>query len=585
MLRGDGSLSTDLATSRMNQAGIEIERVAVSGDALYEALQAGHAALQSRVAEVNALNVFPVPDGDTGTNMVLTLRAALDEVNGARGLPAGETLRLISHGALMGARGNSGVILSQILRGFARGLEGKTQATPYDIAAALQEAADTAYKGVMKPVEGTILTVIRETAETANRAVHEVPDAYVLMDIVLREARASLARTPQLLPVLAEAGVVDAGGQGLVCILEGVMAYARGNDIFVREALGPGAFHGEEGLPAHAPGEEEYGFDVQCIIQGEGLDVEALRDHFATMGDSVLVVGGSNAVKVHVHSEHPGEVLEYAIRQGEVSSIIIENMQLQYQEFVRAAGSQAPAASGPASEAVPSDRVTRSLADAGRASDISLVAVASGEGLSRIFESLGADAVVPGGQTMNPSTQDLLAAIEAVPNDQVIVLPNNSNILLTAEQARALSTKQVRVIPTKTIPQGISALLAFNYQAEMDENCEAMVAASQAVETIEITRAVRSVQVNGLAVQEGQYIGLLNGDLKMAGDDILAVLEALLQNIPLDEYEILTLYCGQDVTVEEGRELAEALRQVAPDLEYEVLDGGQAHYHYIISLE
>jgi hypothetical protein len=558
-------------------------RIAVGGEALYGALQAGSAALQARVAEVNSLNVFPVPDGDTGTNMSLTLRAALDEVGNAAHLPASELLRLISHGALMGARGNSGVILSQILRGFARGLDDKSEATVDDIAAALQVGADTAYKGVMKPVEGTMLTVIRETAEMAGRTVREAPDVYALMEATLREARASLARTPQLLPVLAEAGVVDAGGQGLVCILEGIMAYARGEAATPREAGRAASAELELAAHVHPPEEEEYGFDVQCIIQGETLDVDALREQIAAMGDSVLVVGDARAVKVHVHSDHPGEVLEYAIQQGDVTSIIIENMQLQYQEFMRAA--QAAGAAAPAPLALPADRVARYLSETGPAAKIGVVAVASGEGLSRIFESLGADAVVPGGQTMNPSTQDLLAAIESVANDQVIVLPNNSNIILTAEQARALSSKQVEVVPSKTVPQGISALLAFNYQAELDENHDAMTAASQAVVTIEITCAVRTVQVNGLSVREGQFIGLLNGDLKMSGDEILPVAQALLESIPLDEYEILTVYCGQDVTLEQGQALAAELQEIAPHIEFEVLDGGQAHYHYILSVE
>jgi uncharacterized protein len=569
----------------MGRAEEGIEGITIGGDTLYAALQAGSAALQARVAEVNALNVFPVPDGDTGTNMSLTLRAALDEVGPGQQRSASEVLRKVSQGALMGARGNSGVILSQILRGFARGLDDKAEATPGDIVTALHEGADTAYKGVMKPVEGTILTVIRESAEMAASAFGQAPSAFALMEAILREARASLARTPQLLPVLAEAGVVDAGGQGLVCILEGVVAYAHGEGVGSQDA----ALTVEAELAvephAHPPSEEEYGFDVQCIIKGQALDVDALRDKIATMGDSVLVVGDSSAVKVHVHSDHPGEVIEYAIEQGDVTSIIIENMQLQYQEFMRAHQEQPVEPPAPAPAGLPSDRVARYLSEAGQAAQISVVTVASGEGLSRIFESLGADAVVPGGQTMNPSTQDLLAAIEGVANNQVIVLPNNSNIILTAEQARALADKRVRVIPTKTVPQGISALLAFNYQTGLDENHAAMSAASQAVVTIEITQAVRTVQVNGLAVQEGQYIGLLDGDLKTAGDEILPVLEALLGSLALDEFEILTVYCGEDVPLEQGQALTDALQAMAPNLEYEVLDGGQAHYHYIISLE
>lgn len=557
---------------------------AIGGEALFAALQAGCASLQARVAEINSLNVFPVPDGDTGTNMSLTLRAALDEVGNATQLSASEVLRLVAHGALMGARGNSGVILSQILRGLARGLDAKATATADDIAAALREGVDTAYKGVMKPVEGTMLTVIRDTAEMVGRAVREAPNVLALMDSTLQAARASLARTPDLLPVLAEAGVVDAGGQGLLCIFEGIQAFARGESVVVERP--PDAATEALAIHAQVPEEEQYGFDVQCIIQGEALDVDALRERISGMGDSVLVVGDSRAVKVHVHSDHPGEVLEYAIQHGEVSAIIIENMQVQYREFARAAQTAAQQAAVPTAPALlPSDRVRAYLSSAGPVSKISVVAVVSGEGLSKVFESLGADAIVPGGQTMNPSTQDLIGAIQAVANDQVIILPNNSNIILTAEQARALSSKQVRVVPTRTVPQGISALLAFNYQAELDENYETMTAASEKVETIEITNAVRSVQVNGVSVHEGQYIGLVNDDLKIAGDDIVSVVKALLDTLALDDYEIVTIYCGQDLPLAQGQALAAELAELYPDLEIEVLNGGQAHYHYIISAE
>lgn len=572
----------DLVSAEQELAGRD--QRAVDGEALFAALQAGYASLYARVAEVNSLNVFPVPDGDTGTNMSLTLRAALDEVGNATEPSASEVMRKVAHGALMGARGNSGVILSQILRGVARGLDAKAVATADDIAAALKSGVDTAYKGVMKPVEGTMLTVIRDTAERAGRAVRETSDVHVLMDATLQEARASLARTPDLLPVLAEAGVVDAGGQGLLCIFEGILAFARGEVLVVERLAVPAG----EGLAAYAqaPEEEQYGFDVQCIIQGEALDVEALRERIGSMGDSVLVVGDSRAVKVHVHSDHPGEVLEFAIQHGEVSSIIIENMQVQYREFVRAsqtAGHQAAAA--PVPVILPSDRIRAYLSSTGPVAKISVVAVVSGDGLSQVFESLGADAIVPGGQTMNPSTQDLLEAVQAVANDEVIILPNNSNIILTAEQARALSSRQVRVVPSRTVPQGISALLAFNYQAGLDENYETMAAASQQVETIEITNAVRSVQVNGVSVHEGQYIGLVNDDLKIAGDEIVTVVKALLDTLSLDEYEILTIYCGQDVSLEQGQALGDELGELYPDLEIEVLNGGQAHYHYIISAE
>jgi DAK2 domain fusion protein YloV len=549
----------------------------IDGLTLFRALQAGSASLQAHVAEVNALNVFPVPDGDTGTNMSLTLRAALDEVASPERMGAAEVFRGIAHGALMGARGNSGVILSQILRGFARALDDKAHVDAGDIANGLVQGAETAYKGVMKPVEGTMLTVIREAAEAAHGAAAVGADADAVLAVALVEARASLQRTPGLLPVLAEAGVVDAGGQGLVRILEGVAAFARGEPVSEQPAA-----VAEEMAHVHDHPLEEYGFDVQFIVAGERLDVEAMRTHLATMGDSLLVVGDDKTAKVHIHSEHPGPILEYGIAQGTLSTIIIENMQLQYQEFLEASQAATPAAA--ASPTVPADRIRASMG--GRPlSDVSVVAVASGPGLSQVFESLGAEAVVSGGQTMNPSTQDLVMAIGGVSNEQVLVLPNNSNIILTARQASEIAHKTVRVVPTRTMPQGISALLGFSFQAGLDENYEAMLASSQQVDTLEITRAVRSVQLNGMQVEEGQFIGLWNDDLRAAGSDPLDVVKAIFDGIDMSAYEIITIYHGQDVAPEEAQALSEALQALYPDIEYEVLDGGQAHYHYIISAE
>lgn len=578
---GGTFLSRQLKTNEDNGELPDVQEMTVDGVTLYQALQAGSAVLQANVNEVNALNVFPVPDGDTGTNMSLTLRAALDEAKDIDQAPAYEILRRVSHGALMGARGNSGVILSQILRGVARGLDEKATISAADIAAALREGADTAYKGVMKPVEGTMLTVIRDTATVAERAAN-LSDAQAAMKTVFQEAQASLARTPQLLPVLAEAGVVDAGGQGLLCIFEGILAFASGETLVEHWSEQHTAGALEVNPHAHPPEEEQYGFDVQCIIQGEALDVDALRDHVAGMGDSVLVVGDAEAVKVHVHTDHPGEVLEYAIQQGDVSSIIIENMQLQYQEFLRAA--QAAQAAAPA-DVLPSDRVASYLGRSETVSDISVVSVVSGEGLSRVFESLGIDAIVSGGQTMNPSTQDLVAAIEEAPGDKIIILPNNSNIILTAEQAQAMAEKTVLVVPSKTVPQGISAVLAFDQGATLDENYAAMLSAIQQIVTMEITQAVRTVQVNGLTVQKGQFIGLLNGDLKIADDDLSTVAKGLIGSLLVDEYEIMTIYCGQDISLAQGQALADEFQELYPDLEFEVIDGGQPHYHYIISAE
>ncbi|MBC7255748.1 MAG: DAK2 domain-containing protein, partial [Chloroflexi bacterium] len=366
------------------------------------------------------------------------------------------------------------------------------------------------------------------------------------------------------LPVLAEAGVVDAGGQGLVYILEGIWRSLRGE---TAEAAVQREAHIQM---AHAP-EGQYNYDTQFIIKGQGMDVEAIRQAIAEMGDSVLVVGDAETIKVHVHSDHPGQVLEYGLSQGQVTDVVIENMQLQYEAFLAAQR-----------QTMPNTKPTQGSAPI---AEIGIVAVASGDGLQTVLESLGVHAIIPGGQTMNPSTQDILEAIQSLPCEKVIVLPNNGNILLAAEQAKALADRTVAIVPTRTIPQGIAALLAFNYQADLEANVAAMTQAAAQVQTIEVTRAVRSAQVNGLAIQEGQFIGLLNDDLKTVGQDCLEVIFALLENIQTEEYEIVTIYYGQDVSEDDAYRIGEAVRERYASLEVEVLRGGQPYYHYIISLE
>jgi len=540
-------------------------------DGLLGAFRAASCWLDHHTAIVNALNVFPVPDGDTGTNMSLTMRAALDEAGDGSYSSVSELAKTVAQGALMGARGNSGVILSQILRGFARVLQGKESFTGADLAEALQQGAVTAYKGVMKPVEGTMLTVARECADSAIRAASEGYGVEEVLASAVAEAQGSLTRTPSLLPVLAEAGVVDAGGKGLVLILEGMLRHMRGQPVEAVASIETQFQH------VHAP-EGDYNYDTQFIIKGADLDIEAIRQAICTMGDSVLVVGDEQTVKVHVHCDRPGQALDYGVEQGQVTSVIVENMQVQFEEF-KAAKESAVASSAPLVRAAPS------LGQVERLTDVCVVAVASGEGLQRVFESLGASAVVTGGQTMNPSTQDLLTCIDCVDSDQVIILPNNGNIVLAARQAKELSDKQVIVVPTKTVPQGIAALLAFNYQADLEANARLMLQASKQVETAEVTRAVRSVKVNGLAIVEGQIIGLLNGDLVTVGEDVFSVAGDLLERIGVDDCEIVTIYYGQDVSPEDAEMLANRTRENYPDLEVELLGGGQPHYYYIMSAE
>ena len=549
--------------------------VMLDGQGFRRLVEAGMHWLRQHQAAINALNVFPVPDGDTGTNMLLTMQSAWAEIAHCDEAKIGAVAHKVAHGALMGARGNSGVILSQIWRGFARALDDQERMTAADLARAMQEAADTAYKGVIRPVEGTILTVVREVAEAARAAAVRYQDITQVFAHMVSRGREAVARTPLLLPVLAEAGVVDAGGQGLFVILEGMWNALRGERIEAEEPVEAGeaispAFQAEEVPEA---GEAGYGYDVQFILVGHDLDVDRIRADIDAMGDSTLVVGDANTVKVHVHVHDPGVPLSYAVRWGSLRDVVVEDMQAQYESFVQERDQEqsAPLAAAPAPER------PEALVD--------VVSVAPGEGLARVFESLGVGAVVAGGQTMNPSTQELLEAIEAVPAPQVILLPNNGNVIMAARQAAALASKEVAVVPSRTIPQGIAALLAFNPQADLDTNLPAMEAAMEEVTTGEITTATRSVEMNGVTVAAGQVIGLVDDQLAAAGDRIEEVIWVTLEKMNAAEQEVITLYYGDDVSQEEAEALAEAIRQRYPEQEVEVIEGGQPHYHYILSVE
>ncbi len=532
------------------------------GRGLKRLIRSGLAWLERHQAAINSLNVHPVPDGDTGTNMLLTMQSAYHEVQDSPEEEVGTIAQKVAHGALMGARGNSGVILSQIFRGFARSLEGVAAFNSVQFASALREAATMAYKGVIKPVEGTILTVAREASERAVTAAASSEDLIYVLERVVEEARDSVTRTPSLLPVLAEAGVVDAGGQGLFVILEGMLRYSRGE----RLSIDTGLTTAMDLHALHPEGEEGYGYDIQFVIHGESLDVEEIRETIASMGDCALVVGDSRAVKVHVHSPEPGTPINYGVSVGSLSRVIVENMQEQYQEFILSKAQQ------PAPPPQP-------------LSGIGAVVVAPGQGLATVFESLGASFVVPGGQTMNPSTEELLDAVESIPTEDVIILPNNKNIVMAAEQAKALSEKNVQVVPTVTVPQGISALLALNYQADLITNARVMAEAAKAIETAEITTAVRSVQVNGLRVQKGEVIGLVNGKLEVKGDTPSQVALKALAAMQVEDLEIITIYYGESINADEAQRLADEITNLYPDQEIELVDGGQPHYHYILSAE
>lgn len=528
---------------------------------------------------VNALNVFPVPDGDTGTNMLLTMRSAYGRIADVEEAHVGKMADTLARGALMGARGNSGVILSQIWRGLARGLREKETFTAADLAEAIREASDTAYGGVMRPVEGTILTVIREGAEEAADAITKSGDLRFLLERLLERCKQALERTPEQLPILAQAGVVDSGGQGLVYIFEGMLMYVRGEMGDLDEALAQVAQKQANGgvtaqeLAMPEDGNIENPYDVQFILLGENLNVEEVRNTIDAMGDSTVVVGDETTIKVHIHVEDPGEPISYGISLGKITDVVVENMQLQMEEIVHATGGGAVAA--------PTEPIEVTI----EPGQIGVVAVSAGDGLSQIFRSLGVAYVINGGQTNNPSTEEIFQAIQDVPTDKVVVLPNNKNIFLAAEAARDLSPKNVMVVPTRTVPQGFAAMLCLDPDGDLAETVEGMNTAVSEVATGEITRAVRSVTLDGVEVNEGEYIGLVNGRLCASGEDMSAVFAQMFTAMEMEDREILTLYYGQDVTPEDAEAVAAEINALYEDVEIELMAGGQPHYFYILGAE
>ncbi len=545
------------------------------GQDLRKAIVAGAEWLEEHREVINALNVFPVPDGDTGSNMSATMQAAVRDIKTSSESLAGVVAAKIAHGALLGARGNSGVILSQILRGLAQGLDKKGTFTATDLANAFQEASRLAYRAVIKPVEGTILTVVRETAEAAKRSAERGDDLVGLMQEAVLAARLSVARTPDLLPTLKQAGVVDSGGQGFCTILEGIWRYIRGEaggstaTITLPEApvQTPSETHQKKG---RVTVEEEFGYEVVFLLYGSNLDMEAIRQSILDMGGvSTVVAGDEKILKVHTHTATPGKILDYGVSLGSLMDINIEN--LQAQSLTYAAESEAEHADDAFEEV--------------KTLPIATVAVVSGIGFEHVFHELGVNAIVSGGQTMNPSIEELLAAVEAAPAEKVIILPNNGNVILSAQQVVSLTKKEVFVVPSDTLPQGIAALLSFNFDADFTTNCQAMTEAAQHIQTAEITTAVRTVQIGGVRVREGDYIGLINGNLTVAGQHMEDVIQDTLQRMGLDTYEIVTLYYGEDITVDEAQQTAQRIKQHYSQLEIEVVNGGQPYYAYIVSAE
>ena len=534
----------------------------MDGDALRNLVAAGEAALARNVEAVNALNVFPVPDGDTGTNMLLTLRAVQEEAVKAAGGSAGVAAGAIARGALLGARGNSGVILSQFFQGMARALEGCQEVDSPLLVQAFQEGASSAYRAVSQPVEGTMLTVIEATAQAMQEAkLSGQDDLSGLLQVAVDGCRAAVLQTPEQLPVLKSAGVVDAGGQGFALILEGALRQLQGEE--------PGAVSIETVLPAATVQEsfltaaesELYGYCTQVMVSGSSLDPDAIRARVSEMADSTVVVGDSTLVKVHAHTFDPGPILSLGVSLGTLSQVKIENIDEQHQEF--------QAFHRRDRETVP----------------LGVVAVAWGSGIEELFRSLGAGAVVKGGQTMNPSCQELLQAVESLAAETALLLPNNPNIIPAARQAVELCQAPLRVVPTRTIPQGVAALLAYNPEQSIEANEEAMASAAASIGSGEVVTAVREAQVDGVQVGKGSIMGLWEGTLVTSGSSCAEVLEGVIKHAGPGDGSLITLYWGGDVQEAEALECAQRLRQHHTGAEVEVVHGGQPSYHYLVSVE
>ncbi len=554
-----------------------IQTKTIDGVLLRDMVVTGAAMLEKNREAVDALNVFPVPDGDTGTNMSLTMASATKEVSQKEYLSAGEAAAAVAKGALRGARGNSGVITSQLFRGFARALDGVERITPPQFAAALQRGAETAYKAVMKPKEGTILTVARVIAEEAVKQAELTPDDYdALFRNILTTGEAILKKTQQMLPALTQAGVVDAGGRGLLHIYKGYVACLRGEELEDEEAA-----PGEEGFvdDHDLMGEIKFTYCTEFSIQNLFSDIleediDSFRRRLNRIGDSVQVSGDLSRVKVHVHTNEPSKALEYGLSLGELVDIKIENLLQKRREKEAAQQQDNP----PAQEAQPEEQQP--------AKEYGMVAVSLGEGFNRIFADLQVDSIVEGGQTMNPSIQDLAEAVNRTHASTVFVLPNNGNVILAAQQAAELcEDKKVLVIPTKNVAMGIAAAIAFQPEATPEENAARMDEAAQRVRTGTVTYAVRDTDLDDLHIKEGDIIGLYNGKIHTVGSSVHDVTRDLMKEIVTDEDELITVYYGKDTSEQDAQTLTDELTQMYPDCDVDMQMGGQPLYYYLVSVE
>jgi DAK2 domain fusion protein YloV len=567
--RSNTSMSEDTKAPSTLEVLDQFRQHPIDGLAFKNLLFAGLTWLRTNQQLVNALNVFPVPDGDTGTNMVLTMQAAYDEIKNSPERNIGKIAQSLAQGALMGARGNSGVILSQLWRGFARELGEQDVLDGLSLVQAFGEARDTAYKGVVRPVEGTILTVAKDIASAGETALKDTDDPFEILGRVVIEADASVERTPDLLDVLKEAGVVDAGGKGLFFILEGMTRFVQG--LPLDEALVSvqplAAMQLDNALEAIEPGQ-----DYEVVIDFHPEDAFELRsyyDRLEEMGTSIQVGEGDGIYRMHIHvpTEKRYEPIDYTMELGTITKVHIENLLAQMDEIGGGREDQ---------------KLSLSPVEPGQ---IAVVTVAPGPGIARVFASLGAAAIVEGGQTMNPSTQEIVGAFEDLPTDKIIILPNNKNILMAAKAAAEVTVKKVGVIPSRTVPQGLSAMLRLIPDGDFDSVVEDMNNALDDVETGEITTATRSVEIEGVAVKEGEIIALKNGKLVLSAESLEEACLGLLEKTKAEEYELITLFYGQDAPKSEVIRIADIIRETYPDHEIEVQEGGQPHYQFIVSIE
>ncbi|WP_368487686.1 DAK2 domain-containing protein [Clostridium sp. BJN0013] len=555
-----------------------MEYLSIDGQRFYNMVVNASNKLEEQKDFVNSLNVFPVPDGDTGTNMSMTLKNAVIEISNTKGKSIDNVSKELAKGALMGARGNSGVILSQIFRGISNGLQGKNQVNSSEFAVALEEGTKAAYKAVMRPTEGTILTIIRAAGDSALKSKKE--NITGLLQEVCDYSKKILDKTPEMLPVLRKAGVVDAGGMGLLIIFQGMYEALKEDieEVYLKKAEDVVTQSSAKSVESE---EIKYGYCTEFFIHLKNSDISSFKDKIQTIGDSIVVVKDGDVLKVHIHSNDPGEVLSQAIKLGELSKIKIDNMREQHRNILNVNGEKTPL------EDINNDSEEEAYISEGsvEGKEYAFITVAAGEGIKRIFQDLGVNYVIEGGQTMNPSTEDILNCINKLNAENIFVLPNNKNIIMAANQAAELSDKVVKVIPTKTVPQGITAITAFNPEEELQKNISVMEEAISTVTTGSVTYAVRDTQIDGKDIKAGDILGLVEGKIEKVGKDIFQVCDKIISHMVKENSELISIYYGKDCNEDGVNSFVGKLEGSYDDIDIQCYSGEQPLYYFIVSVE